>query len=102
MKSDNPIKHFILAFLLALIGYAICYRAIEHRRTRSGPWQVAFTNDTAGAPAILINQPKLGITNLEISFPGERLPATNALGPLATEYPSPNTSHQLDAPERSG
>jgi hypothetical protein len=86
MKPDNPIKHFVLPFVLALIGYAISYRAIEHRRARSGPWQVAFTNDAAGAPAILINQPKLAITHVEIRFPGEALPVKNARGDSATNH----------------
>lgn len=71
MRSDNPLKHFGLAFLLALIIYAIFYQGIEHRRSRNGPWSVTFTNDLEGAPAILINQPRLSITNVEIRFPGE-------------------------------
>src|SRR5258708_33111254 len=43
MKRDNPAKHFILAFLIALVVYAFFYHWIEHRRTRKGPWEVAFT-----------------------------------------------------------
>lgn len=78
MRSDNPLKHFGLAFLLALIIYAIFYQGIEHRRSRNGPWQVTFTNDSVGAPTILINQTKLSITNVELRFPGETLPFANA------------------------
>ena len=78
MKSDNPLKHFAFAFLLALAIYAVFYRGIEHRRARNGPWQVTFTNDPAGAPAILINQPRLSIRDVQISFPGEALSSTNA------------------------
>ena len=31
MKPEGPAKHFLLAFLLAVAGYIICYQAIEHR-----------------------------------------------------------------------
>jgi hypothetical protein len=80
MKPNGMARHFLLAFLLALVGYALFYQLIEHRRTRKGPWQVMFTNSATGPPAIIINQSTLGITNVQISFPGER--ATNA--PSAT------------------
>jgi hypothetical protein len=68
MKSDGPMKHFILAFLLAVICYAFFYHNIEHRRTRKGPWEVTFTHDVNGNPALIINQPKLAITNAQITF----------------------------------
>ena len=87
MKSDNPLKHFVLAFLLALIIYAIFYQGIEYRRSRNGPWQVTFTNGPAGIPTIVINQPKLSISNVQISFPGETLASTNAAGTLIFNQP---------------
>ena len=68
MKADNPIKHFVLAFIIALIGYAIFYGAIEHRRTRKGPWQIVFTNTANGLPEIVINQSTLAISNVQIVF----------------------------------
>ena len=71
MKSDNLLRHVWVPFLFAVIGYAVVYAGIEHRRTRNGPWLVTFTNNVAGDPTLLINQPKLGITNLQITFPGE-------------------------------
>src|ERR1035437_10971780 len=77
MKPEGPAKHFILAFMLALAGYIVCYQAIEHRRTRNGPWQVTFTRTAAGAPMILIDQPKLAITHVQLSLAGGPLPATN-------------------------
>jgi len=99
MKSNGALKHFLLAFLLALIGYAAFYLGIEHRRTRNGPWQVAFTNSAAGAPLIVINQPSLRITKVQISFPGETLPATNATGAFDRSRPdSPITDHQSPFP----
>ncbi len=61
-------KRVAQVFLLALLGYIVVYAAIEYRRTRRGPWQVSFTRSATGDPALIINQPKLGITNAKISF----------------------------------
>jgi hypothetical protein len=93
MKSDNPAKHFILAFLAALLGYAIFYYSIEHRRTRKGPWLVTFTNDPAGSPAIVINQPALSITNVHIVFAGVD-PATNTPRASAVDQLRPHSAIQ--------
>ena len=89
MQSKGPAKHFVLAFLLALAGYIVCYQAIEHRRTRNGPWRVTFTRDAAGAPMMLIDHSRLGITNAQISFAGEPLPATNPPVTLVFDQPRP-------------
>ena len=89
MKSDGELKHFILAFLLALVCYALFYYSIEHRRIRKGPWEVTFTNNAAGTPIMTVNQPKLAITNYQIIFPDQPLPSTNALGKLLFNQPQP-------------
>jgi hypothetical protein len=88
MKSERPIRHFFLAFLLAAICYAFFYHTIELRRTRKGPWQVAFTNSD-GAPAIIINQPKLAISNVQITFPDQPPPPSNSMGVLLFSQPQP-------------
>jgi hypothetical protein len=92
MKRDNPAKHFIVAFLIALLGYLLVYHFIENRRTRKGPWQVTFTNSPAGSPAIVINQPALSISNVQIQFPSEII--TNNLSSF-TNYQSRVTNHFL-------
>jgi hypothetical protein len=89
MKRDNPARHFIIAFVIALVGYVLVYHFIENRRTRKGPWQVTFTSDSAGTPAIVINQPALSISNVQIQFPGGI--ANHQL--LITNYQSPITLH---------
>ncbi|HZR16408.1 MAG TPA: hypothetical protein VFE51_03700, partial [Verrucomicrobiae bacterium] len=66
-------KHFVLAFLLALICYAFFYSKIENRRTRKGPWEITFTNDAAGNPTLVINQPRLAITNALVTFTNQPL-----------------------------
>jgi hypothetical protein len=89
MKSERVWKHFILAALLALGGYALLYYGLEHQRTRRGPWEVTFTNTPAGAPAIAISQPRLGITNVQISFPDQSAPPTNAPRTIIFGQPQP-------------
>ena len=88
-------KHFLLAFLLAVICYAFFYHNIENRRTRKGPWQVTFTNDFNGNPALIVNQPKLAITNVEIVLSDQKvqsvlIPATILFGqPQPVPYSLP-------------
>lgn len=94
MKFDNPARHFIFAFAIALLGYIVVYHLIEHRRTRNGPWQITFTNAPGGAPQIVINQATLGITNIQIQFP--RLSVdTNQLASIAsiTDYEATTTNY---------
>jgi hypothetical protein len=76
MPSRGPLKHFVLAFIFALIFYIVAYSGCEHRRTRNGPWLVTFTNQF-GAPALVINEPQLNISNVTIAFPGQSAPFTN-------------------------
>ena len=78
MKSDNLFRHLAIPFGIAVLVYIIFYAGIEDRRTRKGPWQVTFTNDSSGAPALLINQTNLALTNVLITFPGETNRAPSA------------------------
>lgn len=80
MKPDNLLRHLVVPFAIAVVVYVIFYTGIEHRRTRNGPWEVIFTNDVSGAPELIINQPKLAITNVQIVFPVEtNLPSGQAV-----------------------
>ncbi|SPE57000.1 conserved hypothetical protein [Verrucomicrobia bacterium] len=88
-RSDPALKPFILAFLFAVVGYAVFYDAIEHRRVRNGPWQVTFTNSFSGPPAIIINQPALGIAGVQVIFPGKSLPPGESLATLDFRQPRP-------------
>ncbi len=76
MKRAGSLKHFIFAFVIALLLYATFYSGIEHRRTRNGPWQVTFAN-AGGIPTVIVNEPKLRISNLKINFPSEAASSTN-------------------------
>ena len=87
MRPAGPAKHFILAFLLALAGYIVFYQGIEHRRARNGPWRVTFTTGSNEVPTIVIDQPRLAITNVQIRFAGETLLATNGAATLVFGQP---------------
>src|SRR5258707_259837 len=89
MKSDNPLRHFAIPFGIAVLVYVIFYAGIEHRRTRKGPWEVTFTNDASGAPALLINETNLGLANIQITFPGEtnRMESTSLVFSQPHEVP---------------
>jgi hypothetical protein len=76
----------VAVFFVALTLYFVTYTAIEHRRNRNGPWEVTFTNDVAGAPALRIDQPRLAITNVLIVFTNAPI-ATNAATVTAFERP---------------
>jgi hypothetical protein len=58
----------LIPFGIAIVVYVVFYYGIEHRRTKNGPWRVTFTNDVSGHPVLLVEQPTLAITNLQISF----------------------------------
>ena len=88
MKSDGFWKQAVAVFIVALAFYIIAFHAIEDRRTRNGPWLIAFTNNAAGAPAILVNQPRLAITNVLIAFSeATNTPNKNAEKSLALAQP---------------
>jgi len=89
MKSDNPVKHFVVAFLIALAVYFVAYTSIEHRRNRKGPWEVTFMARPTAGPSIMIHQPALHLTNVAINFAGNTVTATNGSSTLVFGQPRP-------------
>lgn len=79
MNSHSLGKPVLLVLAVTILGYALVFGWIEHRRVRQGPWQVTFTTAANGAPALIINQPRVGVTNVQLVFPG----ASPASGPAA-------------------
>ncbi len=63
----RPIKTFILIGLVTLILYITLFYLIEQRRYRNGPWELTFSQVDA-TPALIINHPKLRLTNIMILF----------------------------------
>lgn len=79
MQSSGIGKHILGALALAVAIYVAGFAFDQHLRSRRGPWQVTFTTEPSGDAAIIINQPRLNISNLKIVFAGERM-----TGPTAT------------------
>lgn len=89
MKPEKAWKHFLLAFVIALVGYITFYSFIEHHCVRRGPWQITFASDAAGVPVFLINQPGLGVSNVVIAFQNIK---SSSSRPLTLSYSQPQAT----------
>ncbi len=85
MQPSGFAKPVLIGLLLAVAIYAGGFAFDQHLRTRRGPWEVTFTSEPSGAPAITVNHPKLNIANLKIVFLGEA--ATNVHRTVAFDVP---------------
>ena len=74
-SSDKLPRHLLIAFGLAVVIYAAFFTCDLGLRRRKGPWTVEFQTNAAGQTAITVNQPSLGITNVQVVFLNES--ATN-------------------------
>ena len=90
MQSSGIGKHVLGALALAIAIYAAGFTLDQHLRTRRGPWQVTFTTEPTGNPAIVINHPKLRVANLKIIFAGET--TTNSPATVAFDRPRKSAS----------
>jgi hypothetical protein len=86
MKPGGLGRHLFFAFLIAVTAYAGFFALDRHLRLRRGPWEITFRNETNG-PAILVNEPKLGIAEVKIVFPGEAPFASGV--PAVVRYDEP-------------
>ncbi|MCS1408049.1 MAG: hypothetical protein M2R45_01214 [Verrucomicrobia subdivision 3 bacterium] len=78
-KSEGILRHFGIAFGLALLCYILFYSCDHHLRLRKGPWELNFSSETDGTPKLIINQPKLGIANVTVRLEGEAVQQKPAL-----------------------
>lgn len=69
MKPPAVARKLLILSALVLIAYAASYAFIQHRRAAKGPWEVTFTRE-AGAPALVVNQARLGIGDVRLVFSG--------------------------------
>jgi len=74
MKSDPIWRQVIAVFICALVGYLVIFYWIEHQRRKAGPWQTTFTT-VDGLPAMVVNHPRLQLTNITIEFVSATAPA---------------------------
>ncbi len=81
-------KTLITLFLVTLFLYVTAFTLIEYRRVKNGPWMITFTT-TTNTPALVIHQPKLGITNVTLTFPG------GAVGPQTPQTITFADAHEV-------
>src|SRR2546426_376073 len=77
MKSAITPKSVALWFLIVLGVYLASFYGMEHWNQKKGPWEVAFNTDAMGNPSIVIDQPGLNISAVEIIFAGEKESPSN-------------------------
>ena len=70
-KSEGILKHFAIAFGLAVLCYVSFFSCDSYLRTNKGPWELTFKAEQDGTPNLVINQPSLGITNVTLRVIGE-------------------------------
>jgi hypothetical protein len=95
MKRSEKLKLIGIPLVGALVIYFGGYFTVEHLRHRKGSWQVEFfaTNRT---PAVRIDQPHLGISNVvlileqEASAPSFTNSTWSFVDPSNTPYPVPH------------
>ena len=87
MRTDFSLKS-LAVFLAALAGlYLAVFYGCEYWRQHRGPWEVHFHTDAEGHPSVVIYQPRLNISSVEILFLGEQLPQTNLAQTVAFARP---------------
>lgn len=77
MKTGFSARSIILLFLAVLGLYIAVFYGIEYARQRKGAWEVNFLTDSQGNPSIVVYQPRLNISSLEVVFAGEKVGRTN-------------------------
>jgi hypothetical protein len=84
-SQDSLPRHLLIAFILAVVGYGLFFFFDQHLRVRKGPWVVTFTTNENGFAQIIINQPKLHIDNVRVTFLQEH--TSNAPAVLRFDHP---------------
>ena len=77
MQPGFSARSLTVFFVTVLLLYLAAFYGCEYARSRKGPWEVQFKSDASGRPSIVIYQPKLGVSGVEILFHGETVPMTN-------------------------
>jgi hypothetical protein len=83
-SSDRLPRHLLIGFVTALVLYVVFFSLDQKVRHRRGAWHVQFTTNAQGFAAIIVNEPTLKITNVQVQFLEER-PAN--LGSMVFDRP---------------
>ena len=83
-------KPIAVILILSVVFYFVAFHAIEHRRNVKGPWQIEFSSDAAGIPALSISQPTLGIAHVQLVFETAKISETNLARLVRFDVPTTN------------
>lgn len=95
-SSDRLPKHLLIAFFIALGIYVLFFAGDQWTRTHKGPWEVAFETNAQGEATIVVNQPKLGIADVRITFSGEQATNTGTVRFDKPRKPLPYGTNKFD------
>jgi hypothetical protein len=87
MKFAITPKSMAVWFFVVLLLYLGVFYGMEYGRHRKGPWEVNFVSDAEGNPSVVIYQPRLNISSIELLFPGEKAMASNVSQRVAFDRP---------------
>jgi len=76
-KSGITPKSIAIWFFIVLLLYLLVFYGCEFWRRHRGGWEVDFVSDSGGRPSVVIYQPKLNISSVEVLFPEERTSISN-------------------------
>lgn len=84
--KENKLRIFLIPLGMALLIYFGGFFTVEFLRHRKGPWEVHSTT-TNNVPAVVVNQPALGIRNVMVVLDGETPPP--GFAPSTQTYDGP-------------
>ena len=87
MKSGITAKAIAIWFAIVAGLYFAVFYGIEYGNHRKGAWEVEFLSDEMGNPSIVIYQPKLKISSVEMIFGDEKVASTNLATKLSFDRP---------------
>ena len=77
MKAAITPKSIAAWFFVVVALYLCVFYSIEYWRQRKGGWEVDFVTDASANPSVVVYQPRLNISSVELLFPGEKLTTSN-------------------------
>ncbi len=86
-NPDSIWKQALAVLGACAVLYFGGFWAMQHWRTRRGPWEVNFQTTAEGTPWLTIAAPDLGVTNVQVLFPGTNLPPLSA--PVTVTFDEP-------------
>lgn len=86
-KPDSIWKQALAMLGVCAVLYFGGFWAMQHWRARRGPWEVTFQTTGEGVPQLTLAAPGLGVSNVQVVFPGTNLPALKA--PVLVRFDDP-------------